>query len=180
MKVGQMPLVIQFNKRDMPDMRSDAELVELARRGKEPVFPGGRHRRQGRARDLHGPLAPDLQLARRASTSSRRNSASRDESLLADVAQKLGSKVPADQLLRRAWVGRSTCSQLTRVARDRRRRFGAGAIITSQGLTLGSRHTPARSRRPRRAARAGADHSTLSSASRCASSPPTARSSRSR
>ena len=33
MKVGQMPLVIQFNKRDLPDVRSDAELVELARRG---------------------------------------------------------------------------------------------------------------------------------------------------
>jgi signal recognition particle receptor subunit beta len=32
------PLVIQFNKRDMPDVRSDEELDELARRGKEPVF----------------------------------------------------------------------------------------------------------------------------------------------
>ena len=32
------PLVIQFNKRDMPDIRSDEELDELARRGKEPVF----------------------------------------------------------------------------------------------------------------------------------------------
>jgi signal recognition particle receptor subunit beta len=34
----QMPLVIQFNKRDLPNVRSEAELGEMARRGKEPVF----------------------------------------------------------------------------------------------------------------------------------------------
>ncbi|MEM1417985.1 MAG: gliding motility protein [Myxococcota bacterium] len=33
------PLVIQFNKRDLPNVRSDAELQRLAKRGKEPVFP---------------------------------------------------------------------------------------------------------------------------------------------
>lgn len=33
-----VPLVIQFNKRDLPHTRSDAEIDELARRGKEPVF----------------------------------------------------------------------------------------------------------------------------------------------
>ena len=32
------PLVIQFNKRDLEDIRSDEELDDLARRGKEPVF----------------------------------------------------------------------------------------------------------------------------------------------
>lgn len=35
---ASMPLVIQFNKRDLPDIRSDEELDALARRGKEPVF----------------------------------------------------------------------------------------------------------------------------------------------
>jgi signal recognition particle receptor subunit beta len=34
----QMPLIIQFNKRDLPDVRSDAEIAELAHRGREPVF----------------------------------------------------------------------------------------------------------------------------------------------
>ncbi len=38
LSVAQMPLVIQFNKRDLPGVRSDAELETLARRGKEPVF----------------------------------------------------------------------------------------------------------------------------------------------
>lgn len=35
---GSMPLVIQFNKRDLPDIRSDEELDALAERGNEPVF----------------------------------------------------------------------------------------------------------------------------------------------
>lgn len=38
MDIKTMPLVIQFNKRDLPDVRTDAELVELAARGREPVF----------------------------------------------------------------------------------------------------------------------------------------------
>jgi signal recognition particle receptor subunit beta len=33
-----VPLVIQFNKRDLANIRSDAELDDLARRGKEPVY----------------------------------------------------------------------------------------------------------------------------------------------
>jgi mutual gliding-motility protein MglA len=33
-----VPLVIQFNKRDLPEVRSDAEIDELSAQGKEPVF----------------------------------------------------------------------------------------------------------------------------------------------
>lgn len=36
--ISQVPLVIQFNKRDLPNIRTDAEIDELARRGKEPVM----------------------------------------------------------------------------------------------------------------------------------------------
>ncbi len=32
------PIVIQFNKRDLPDIRSDEELDRMAVRGKEPIF----------------------------------------------------------------------------------------------------------------------------------------------
>lgn len=35
---GSMPIVIQFNKRDLPDVRPDDELDKLAKRGREPVF----------------------------------------------------------------------------------------------------------------------------------------------
>lgn len=34
----EVPLVIQFNKRDLPHVRSDAEIDELARKGREPVY----------------------------------------------------------------------------------------------------------------------------------------------
>ena len=33
-----MPLIIQFNKRDMKDVRTDEELGKLASQGKEPVY----------------------------------------------------------------------------------------------------------------------------------------------
>jgi len=34
----KLPLVIQFNKRDLPNIRPDAEIGELARHGREPVY----------------------------------------------------------------------------------------------------------------------------------------------
>jgi len=34
-----IPIVIQFNKRDLPKVRTDDELKRIAQRGKEPVFP---------------------------------------------------------------------------------------------------------------------------------------------
>jgi mutual gliding-motility protein MglA len=37
-EIGSVPVVIQFNKRDLPDVITDSELKELAQRGREPVF----------------------------------------------------------------------------------------------------------------------------------------------
>jgi signal recognition particle receptor subunit beta len=34
----QMPLIIQFNKRDLKDVRSDEEIAKLASQGREPVY----------------------------------------------------------------------------------------------------------------------------------------------
>ena len=34
-----IPIVIQFNKRDLPKVRTDDEIKRIATRGKEPVFP---------------------------------------------------------------------------------------------------------------------------------------------
>lgn len=36
--IGGMPLVIQFNKRDLPNIRPDSEVDMLAAKGKEPVY----------------------------------------------------------------------------------------------------------------------------------------------
>lgn len=35
-----IPIVIQFNKRDLPRVRTDEQLRSIAARGQEPVFPG--------------------------------------------------------------------------------------------------------------------------------------------
>ena len=43
----QMPVVIQFNKRDLPEIRSDAEIDSLAKQGKEPVFKAVATRGEG-------------------------------------------------------------------------------------------------------------------------------------
>jgi signal recognition particle receptor subunit beta len=37
-QLRDLPLVIQFNKRDLPAIRSDAEIESVASRGREPVF----------------------------------------------------------------------------------------------------------------------------------------------
>jgi hypothetical protein len=38
LSLKKLPMVIQFNKRDLPRVRSDEELAALAGRGREPVF----------------------------------------------------------------------------------------------------------------------------------------------
>jgi signal recognition particle receptor subunit beta len=45
--LSQVPLVIQFNKRDLPGVRTDAEIDELARLGKEPVYKASAVNGQG-------------------------------------------------------------------------------------------------------------------------------------
>jgi signal recognition particle receptor subunit beta len=35
---AKIPVIIQFNKRDLPDVRPDEEIDQLAKKGKEPVF----------------------------------------------------------------------------------------------------------------------------------------------
>jgi signal recognition particle receptor subunit beta len=36
--INEIPMVIQFNKRDLSEVRSDEEIAEVGRKGKEPVF----------------------------------------------------------------------------------------------------------------------------------------------
>ena len=46
-ELRDLPLVIQFNKRDLPNIRTDAELEQQAKRGKEPVFTAVAMRNEG-------------------------------------------------------------------------------------------------------------------------------------
>jgi signal recognition particle receptor subunit beta len=38
MNITDIPIALQFNKRDLPDVRTDEEIAAVAQRGKEPVF----------------------------------------------------------------------------------------------------------------------------------------------
>jgi signal recognition particle receptor subunit beta len=51
-----MPLVIQFNKRDLPHIRTDEELAQMARQGREPLFKAIAIRGVGVAETLLGLL----------------------------------------------------------------------------------------------------------------------------
>jgi signal recognition particle receptor subunit beta len=53
---AQVPMVIQFNKRDLPDTRTDAELDEARKRGKEPVVGAVAIRGEGVLETLHAVL----------------------------------------------------------------------------------------------------------------------------
>ncbi|MBI2373575.1 MAG: GTPase domain-containing protein [Deltaproteobacteria bacterium] len=50
----RIPAVIQFNKRDLPDVLSDEELIEMSKRGKEPVFSAVALTGQGVVETLKG------------------------------------------------------------------------------------------------------------------------------
>ncbi|MBN1960453.1 MAG: GTPase domain-containing protein [Deltaproteobacteria bacterium] len=51
-----VPRVVQFNKRDKADIRSDAELETVRRQGKEPIFKAVAIRGEGVIETLHGLL----------------------------------------------------------------------------------------------------------------------------
>jgi len=97
-KMSEMPLVIQFNKRDLPDVRTDAELIALARRGKEPVFPAIAATGKGVVETFMGIL--HLSYSTLDAQHKLKDKLGLGASaLVADVAGKLGSKVTAEQLL---------------------------------------------------------------------------------
>ncbi len=52
-----IPIVIQFNKRDLPQVRADADLEEVRKKGKEPIYKAVAIRGDGVVETLHGLLA---------------------------------------------------------------------------------------------------------------------------
>ncbi len=105
MNLGEIPTVIQFNKRDLPRVRTDAELTDLAKRGKEPVFTAIATTGEGVLETFLG-----LLLATYQSLDSRHKLTAKfginEKGLLSDVVQKLGVKSSAEQLLRACLGGR--------------------------------------------------------------------------
>ncbi len=52
----KIPIVIQFNKRDLPNVQTDAELAEFEKRGKEPIYRAVAIKGEGVLETLEGCL----------------------------------------------------------------------------------------------------------------------------
>jgi signal recognition particle receptor subunit beta len=105
LSVKTVPLIIQFNKRDMPTVRSDAEIEALAKKGREPVFKASAVKGDGVLESFFGllhltwsKLDAEHQLAKKLGLDSAQ--------FLTHAARKLGYEGEVDDLLR-ACVGGS-------------------------------------------------------------------------
>jgi signal recognition particle receptor subunit beta len=94
----QMPVVIQFNKRDLPDVRSDAEIAELASQGREPVYLAVAMRGQGVVESFVG-LLHLTWSALDAEHDLNKKFGFDSAAFLQSVAQKLGDKRPLSEIL---------------------------------------------------------------------------------
>lgn len=100
LELAKMPLVIQFNKRDLPDIRSDEELAELAARGSEPVYLAVATRGEGVIETLMGLLHLTWQRLDRTHQLSHKLAIDGDL-LLDSAARQLGVDTPVSELLAR-------------------------------------------------------------------------------
>ena len=98
LELGKLPLVIQFNKRDLDDIRSEAELEQLAARGAEPVYLATATQRLGVAETFMGLLhATWSALDRTHQLSQKLSIDGRD--LLRTAADQLGIRKSVDEIL---------------------------------------------------------------------------------
>jgi len=96
--LGKMPLVIQFNKRDLPEIRTEAELAELARRGKEPVYLGVASKGDGVMETFIGLLELTLRTLDSSHQLTTRLGLE-PQSLVEAAARQLGAKGPMSDIL---------------------------------------------------------------------------------
>jgi signal recognition particle receptor subunit beta len=102
--ISKLPLVIQFNKRDLPDIRSDTELGEIAARGKEPVFPAIACSGEGVVETFLGLLHLTwLTLDKSHDLTKRLGMNGAD--LLASAARQLNAALPVNSLLAKSLGG---------------------------------------------------------------------------
>ncbi|MEN9578817.1 MAG: hypothetical protein RJA70_1826 [Pseudomonadota bacterium] len=94
----EMPLVIQFNKRDMPNVRSEPDIAKLASQGKEPVYLAVATKGHGVVESFIGllnltwaRLEAEHQLSKKFGIDGR--------AFLADVCEKLGNRGTVEQML---------------------------------------------------------------------------------
>ncbi|NLE87389.1 MAG: gliding motility protein [Myxococcales bacterium] len=110
-QLENMPLVIQFNKRDLPDIRREEEISAMARRGREPVYLAVATKGQGVVECFLGLLHltwADLEAKHQL----ERKFGFDGNNFVRRVAEKLGQRAPVTDLLGR------TLGDATRVARE--------------------------------------------------------------
>ena len=98
LSLKQMPLIIQFNKRDLKSIRSDEEIASLAAQGREPVYLAVATRGDGVVESFIGllhltwsALEAEHNLSKKFDFDSK--------AFLADVAEKLGESRPVTEIL---------------------------------------------------------------------------------
>jgi hypothetical protein len=100
LELGKMPLVIQFNKRDLPEIRTEAELGQLASRGKEPVYLAIATKGAGVVETFMGLLHLTWETLDRTHQLAKKLSID-GETLLTNASRQLGVTTPVRELLAR-------------------------------------------------------------------------------
>jgi signal recognition particle receptor subunit beta len=98
LELSKMPLVIQFNKRDLPDIRGEPELAELAARGNEPVYLAIATKGVGVVETLMGLLHLTWGVLDRTHQLAQKLSID-GEMLLGNAAHQLGVRTPIGDVL---------------------------------------------------------------------------------
>lgn len=105
MVLKDMPLIIQFNKRDLPGIRSDEDIAKLAEQGREPVYLAVATQGVGVVESFVGLLHLTWTSLDATHDLSRKFGID-GERFLADVAAKLGRTAGVVQILQSA-LGRA-------------------------------------------------------------------------
>lgn len=105
--MSEVPLVIQFNKRDLPAIRSDAEIDQLAQRGKEPVYKASAVKGEGVLESFFGLLSVAWRRLDAEHDLARKLGIGQDE-LLEKAAASLGYAGRASALMAACVGGRTT------------------------------------------------------------------------
>lgn len=99
LSLKQMPIVIQFNKRDMSEVRSDEEIARLAAQGREPVYMAIATQGSGVVESFVG-LLHLTWSALDAEHDLNRKFGFDSKAFLAQVAEKLGDLRTLEEILR--------------------------------------------------------------------------------
>jgi signal recognition particle receptor subunit beta len=97
-EMPRMPLVIQFNKRDLPATRTHDELAELAKRGREPVYQAVATRGEGVVETLIGLLDLTWRTLEATHGLSRAIGVDGNE-LMESALRQLGDERPLEEVL---------------------------------------------------------------------------------